>query len=134
MITPRPGHSLTDLEATADAVIEKLKTEGPTSEEIRKATAGVELGFVRSLESNLGKAMQLSDGAGFHGSPGYFRTAYEKSLAVTAADVKRVANTYLAKGRVVLSVVPTGKLDQASKPAESKKVTGDAAARPEVQR
>jgi zinc protease len=124
MITPRPGHSLTDLETTADGIIAKLKTEGPTAEEIRKATAGEELAFVGSLESNLGKAMRLCDGAGFHGDAGYFRTAYEKSLAVTAADVKRVANKYLTKGRVVLSVVPTGKTDQASKPAESRKVTG----------
>ena len=47
---------------------------------------------------------------------------------MTAADVKRVANKYLTKGRVVLSIVPMGKLDQAAKPGESKKVTDDAAA------
>ena len=45
-----------------------------------------------------------------------------KSLAVTPADVKRVANKYLTGGRVVLSVVPIGQADQASKPAESKSV------------
>src|SRR5262249_46445004 len=33
-ISPRPGHSLTDLEAAADAVLDKLKAEGPTVEEI----------------------------------------------------------------------------------------------------
>ena len=44
VITPRPGHSLTDLEAAADAVIEKMKAEGPTAEEIQKAVAGEELG------------------------------------------------------------------------------------------
>ena len=60
-------------------VIEKLKAEGPTAEEIQKAIAGEELSFVRGLESNLGKAMQLCDGAGFHGDPGYFRTEYQKS-------------------------------------------------------
>jgi zinc protease len=134
MITPRPGHSLTDLETAADGIIEKLKTDGPTAEEIKKATAGEELAFVGSLESNLGKAMQLCDGAGFHGDAGYFRTSYQKSLAVTAADVKRVANKYLTKGRVVLSVVPLGKTDQASKPAESKKVSGEPMPRPEVER
>jgi zinc protease len=127
-ITPRPGNTLTDLEQAADAVIEKLKAEGPTSEEIQKATAGEELAFVRGLESNLGKAMRLADGAGFHGDAGYFRTEYTKGQAVTAADVKRVANKYLTKGRVVLSVVPMGKLDQAAKPGESKKVTDDAPA------
>ena len=43
VITPRPEHSLTDLEAAADSVIEKMKTEGPTAEEIQKAVAGEEL-------------------------------------------------------------------------------------------
>ncbi len=134
VITPRPNHSLTDLEAAADAVIEKMKADGPTSEEVRKALAGEELLFLRGLESNLGKAMQLCSGAGFQGDPGYFRTDYQKSQAVTAADVKRVANKYLTRGRVVLSVVPMGKPDQASKPAESKKVTFDKLPSPEVAR
>jgi zinc protease len=134
VITPRPDHSLTDLEAASDAVIAKLKQEGPTDEEVKRALAGEELGFLRGLESNLGKAMQLCDGAGFHGDAGFFKTAFRKSQAVTAADVQRVANKYLTSGRVVLSVVPTGKFDQASKPAESKKVPGVGQPGTEVQR
>jgi zinc protease len=121
-ITPRPGHSLTELEATADAVIERLKREGPTAEEVQKATAGEELSFVRGLESNLGKTFQLLNGAVFHGDPGHFRIDYQKTLAVTPADVQRVANKYLTGGRIVLSVVPPGQVDQASKAAESKQV------------
>ena len=121
-ITPRPGHTLTDLEAAADAVIERLKREGPTAEEVQKATAGEELSFVRGLESNLGKAFQLAGGVAIHGDAGYFRTEYQKTLAVTPADVQRVANKYLTAGRVVLSVVPPGQTNQASKPSESTKV------------
>jgi zinc protease len=121
-ITPRPGHTLTDLETAADAVIERLKREGPTAEEVQKATAGEELSFVRGLESNLGKAFQLTNGAAIHGDAGYFRTEYQKTLAVTPADVQRVANKYLTGGRIVLSVVPAGQTGQASKPAESTKV------------
>jgi zinc protease len=120
-LTPRPGHSLTDLETAADAVIERLKREGPTAEEVQKATAGEELSFVRGLESNLGKAFQLANGAAIHGDAGYFRTEYQKTLAVTPADVQRVAGKYLTTGRIVLSVVPLGQTDQASKPAESTK-------------
>ena len=125
VVTPRPGNSLTDLEQAVDALLAKMKADGPTSEEIQKATAGEELSFVRGLESNLGKAMRLSDGAGYHGDPGYFRTEYMKGQSVTAADVKRVANKYLTAGRVVLSVVPMGKVDQAAKPGESKKVSSE---------
>ncbi|MBI1874589.1 MAG: insulinase family protein [Acidobacteria bacterium] len=121
-ITPRPGHSLTELEQAADAIWERLKTEGPTAEEIQRASAGLELSFVSGLQSNLGKVLRLADGAGFHGNAGDYQTEYAKSLAVTAADVKRVANRYLTRGRVVLSIVPTGKTDQASKPTESKPI------------
>jgi zinc protease len=131
MITPRPGHALTNLEAAADAIIDRLKKEGPTAEEIQKATAGEELSFVRSLESNLGKAFRLTDGAGYHGDAGYFRTEYNQTLSVTSDDVQRVAHKYLTRGRVVLSVVPTGKLDQAAKPDQSIRVTEYDAKKPE---
>jgi zinc protease len=134
MVTPRPGNSLTDLEQAVDGILETLKKEGPTAEELQKAKAGEELGFIRGLESNLGKAMRLSDGAGFHGDPGHFRTEFSSSQSVTAADVKRVANKYLTAGRVVLSVVPDGKADQAAKPGESRKITFDAPGGAEVRR
>ncbi len=124
IITPRPGHSLTDLEAAADAILGKLKADGPTAEEIQRATAGLELSFVSNLQSNLGKSFTLADGAGFHDDPGYFQKEYQRYLAVTPADVKRVANKYLTGGRVILSIVPVGKTDQASKPELSKKVGG----------
>ena len=131
--TPRPGHSLTEMEATIDGVIAKLKAEGPTAEEVQKAIAGEELSFVRGLESNLGKAFNLASGAGFHGDAGYYKVAYKKSTSVTAADVKRVAKKYLTGGRIVLSVVPNGKPDEASKLAQSRKVTGaEDTPRPEV--
>jgi len=122
IVIPRPAHSLTDIEAAVDEILQRFAREGPTADEMQKATSGAELNFLRGLESNLGKADQLISGAVFHGDPGYFKTDYEKTLSVTAADVKRVANQYLTQGRVVLSVVPKGKKDQASKPAESQTV------------
>jgi zinc protease len=121
-ISPRPGNSLTTLEQDVDAIIERLKTEGPTPQEIQAANAPAELQFINGLQSNLGKSNQLADGAGYHDDPAYFKTAYEKRRAVTPDDVKRVANKYLTKGRVVLSVVPVGKSDLAAKPEASKKV------------
>jgi len=122
-VTPRPEHSLTELEAAVDQVIQKFIAEGPTAEELQKAKAGLELQFLRGLESNLGKASQLIAGSMFYGNPAQFRTDYQKTLAVTAADVKRVAALYLQRPRIVLSVVPKGKKDQASKATESEAVS-----------
>ena len=123
-VTPRPGHSLASIEQEIDAIITRLKAEGPTPQEIQLATASQELGFISGLQSNFGKSTQLADGAGYHDDPAYYRKAYEQRRAVTPDDVKRVANKYLTSGRVVLSVVPMGKTDQASKPEASRKVGG----------
>jgi zinc protease len=123
VVIPRPEATLTELEGSIDQILQKFISEGPTAEELQKAKSGLELGFLRGLESNLGKANQLLNGAVFYGNAGYFRTDYQKTMAVTAADVKRVAAQYLTRPRIVLSVVPKGKRDQASKAAESEAVS-----------
>jgi zinc protease len=122
-VTPRPGHPLAELEAAADSIIARLKQEGPTAEELAKTAAGLEFGFVSQLQSNLGKANILNDGLVFHRDAARYKRDYAKLKAVTAADVKRVANKYLGAGRVVLSVVPLDKADQASMASKSTKVT-----------
>jgi zinc protease len=121
-VSPRPGSALTPLEQEIDAIIARLKQEGPTAQEMELATASQELAFISGLQSNFGKSNQLADGAGYHGDPGYYKKAYEARRAVTPDDVKRVANQYLTAGRVVLSVVPKGKPEMASKPEAGQKV------------
>jgi zinc protease len=122
-VTPRPGHTLTELELATDSIIERLRRDGPTADEVARAKAGIELSFVSGLESNLEKADMLADGFVFHGDPGYYKKEYMEAESVTPAEVKRVANRYLTKGRVVLSVVPIGKKQDASKPEQSITVT-----------
>jgi len=76
------------------------------------------------LESNLGKAFRLAGGQTYFNDPSHdFTVEYAKYQTATAADVQRVAYRYLTPGRVVLSVVPIGKTDQASKPEKSIKVS-----------
>ena len=86
--TPRTGHSLTEIETAVDEILTKFMSEGPTADEVKKATAGAELSFVRGLESNLGKAEQLISGLVFQSDPGYFRTDLSKrgGSAVTEAS------------------------------------------------
>jgi predicted Zn-dependent peptidase len=111
------------VEAAVDQVLQKFISEGPTADELQRAKSGLELNFLRGLESNLGKADQLLSGAVFFGNPGQYSVDYQKILATTTADVKQVAARYLSGPRIVLSVVPKGKKDQASKAAESETVT-----------
>jgi zinc protease len=126
-LTPRPGHSLTELELATDSIIQRLQKDGPSADEVLRAKAGIELGFVSGLESNLQKAEILADGSVFHGDPGYYRKEYTEAESVTPAEVKRVAGHYLTRGRVVLSVVPQGRKQDASKAEQSVTVTHDGA-------
>jgi zinc protease len=124
IITPRPGHTLTEMEDQADAIIETLKRDGPTADELKRAKAGLELSFLNELQSNLNKAFRLANDQVFFKDPTYSITVdFPKTQAVTAADVKRVANKYLGKARIVLSDVPTGKLDLAARADKSTVVT-----------
>jgi zinc protease len=126
-ITPRGANTLTSLEAAADSVVERIKRDGPTAEELARVKGPAELQFVSGLEQNLGKASTLASNQSFYGDPSHsFAVDYPKSQAVTAADVKRVANKYLTKGRVVLSVVPVGQKDKAAKSESSKVITSAA--------
>jgi zinc protease len=114
-LTPRPGHTLAEIESAADAIVEQLKNDGPTPEELARSKAGLQFAFVSQLESNLGKGFNLAIGQTLYGDPGHvFSVDYPRYQAVTAADVKRVAQKFLGKGRVVLSVVPEGAKDQAA--------------------
>jgi zinc protease len=123
VITPRPGNSLTSLELTTDSIIDQMRRQGPTAEELQKVKAGLELQTISRMQSDLAKANMLNEGSVFHDDPGYFQKDLASTQAVTAADVKRVANKYLGDGRVVLSIVPMGKLDMASKPDQSTHVS-----------
>jgi zinc protease len=125
-VTPRPGTSLTALELAVDSIVARLAAEGPTADELTRAKAGIEYEFVSGLESTLGKAERLLAGQVYHGDPNAFQRDLRALQAVTAADVKRVAARYLTPNRVVLSVVPTGKPELASKPEASTKVGGAA--------
>jgi zinc protease len=130
---PRPGHTLTELETTVDSIIDRIKRDGPTPEELARVKAGQQAQFISGLQSNLGKAFQLAQDQTFFNDPSHtFRVEYPETQAVTAADIKRVANKYLGAGRVVLSNVPIGKTDLASHADRSKVVTDPLTERTEV--
>ncbi|CAN5881797.1 hypothetical protein BH11GEM1_BH11GEM1_32990 [soil metagenome] len=113
-ITPMPGHSLDEVAMAADSVIGRFKREGPTADEMSRTAALKQVEFLKSLESNKGKADALSDGLVFHGDAHRVERDYATIAGITAADVKRVANRYLVHPRIMLSIVPLGKRDQAA--------------------
>ena len=131
-VIPTPGTDLTKLEAAIDSVIMKFAATGPTPEQMKKATARLESQSYSRLQSMLGKAMTLASGFIYHDNPQWYATNLQQLLAVTPADVKRVANQYLTSKRIVLSAVPMGKKELASNAAKSVPVTSKFASKKEV--
>ena len=131
-VAPTPGTDLTALEAALDSVIARFKSEGPTAEQMKKATARIESQSYSRLQSMLGKAVTLASGWIYHNDPSWYLTDLKQTLAVTAADVKRVANTYLGATRIVLTAVPMGKKEMASNPGQSTPVTSPFASKKEI--
>jgi predicted Zn-dependent peptidase len=110
-----PGGSTDALEKALDAEIARIQKEGVTDKEIEKAKtqarARMVVGgggrFGGGLQTALGRANSLSQNAIFFNDPGRINTQLSRLEAVTAADVKRVANQYLKKdSRVIVIANP----------------------------
>jgi zinc protease len=130
-VVPIPGTDLTALESAIDSVIDRFKETGPTDEQMKKATASLEFASYSRMQSMLGKAVTLASGWIYHDDPSWYAKDVAQTLAVTAADVKRVANTWLGPNRIVLSAVPMGKRNLASHPDQSVPITSPFASKPE---
>ncbi len=113
--TARPGQGLDSLKVAIDRELLRLATEGPTARELEQARNARESSFLNQLEFVSAKADQLNSYAYFNGTPDYFQKELDALRAVTADDIKRVINTYLRGPRVMLSIVPMGKLELAAK-------------------
>jgi zinc protease len=117
--TAKPGHSLPELQRIIDSELHRLMNEGPTQRELEQAQNSTESSFLDGLERIGSKANQLNSYYYFVGTPDYFQQDLARYRAVTGQDIQRVARQYLGGHRVVLSVVPQGKIDMAVTAAEA---------------
>jgi zinc protease len=118
-VTARNGTSLSDMEHAVYEEVGKLAKDGPTAAELEAAKNGIESASVFALASTLGKAGRLNSYSTFRGKADLFNEDLARSRAVTAADVQRVANQYLADHpKVILSTVPNGHRELAAQPME----------------
>ena len=110
-VTPKPGQSAALMAQLTNAEIQRVIDAGITPRELARAQNTIRARFLDRLASVLGKADQLESYNYVAGTPDYVQQDAERYDRVTAADVQRVARTYLAAPRVVLTVVPEGKKD-----------------------
>jgi zinc protease len=103
----RPGKTAKALAQAIEAEVAKLREHEPDARELRKAKNLLQADYVRSLSSVAGKANQLGFYETIFGDYREMFREVDRVEAVTAADVQRVAKTYLVDGtRSTIELVP----------------------------
>lgn len=112
-VIAQPGVNLRQILTVVDEELARLVKDGINDAELTRAKNQVETQVADSLDSLSGKAGKLSAYEAFLGEPDAFERDLARYRAATPASVVDVAKRRLGKGRVVMSVVPKGKLDLA---------------------
>jgi zinc protease len=112
--TAAPGRTLAEVERAIAKEIAGLIDRGPTAGELERCLAQAESHFLFRLQTVGGfggKSDQLNAYNMFLGDPGYFEKDLERYRSATAARLQAAAARWLKPhGRIVLSVVPRGRL------------------------
>jgi predicted Zn-dependent peptidase len=105
-LTPRPGADLDKVEKIADEEIAKFLDQGPTSEELERRKAELELSMLTRLQSVERVADKLNEYEYYWGEPNSFKRDLDRYRNATPDRVRARAREVLSAPRVVLRVLP----------------------------
>jgi zinc protease len=109
-VTPRPGHTLDEVQQVIDEEIARLQQTPPTEHEVQRAMNQIEASFYNRLErvgGFGGKADQLNAYFTRNGNPDGVGADLARYRGLSAADIRAAAATFLpADRRVELRVMP----------------------------
>ncbi|MGE5815923.1 MAG: M16 family metallopeptidase [Acidobacteriota bacterium] len=112
--TAAPGRMLAELERIIRAELDRFIAQGPEPAELERAMAQAEVHFVQRLQTVGGfggKSDQLNAYNTFLGSPDYFSADLDRYRTATRESIQAAAAKFLNPSqRVILSVVPRGRL------------------------
>jgi zinc protease len=109
-----PNQKLSDIDSLINKSLEEFETAGVSDEDLIKAKAQIEKGFIGAFESVAGKVSQLAAYQTFTGNPNQVQKQYNDYMKVTKDDVMRVYNKYVkGKNFVELSWYPKDKENKA---------------------
>ncbi len=118
--TVKQGVDPAKVEAIIDEELERLKTDGPSADELARAKTAFRAGFIRGIErigGFGGKADALAECAVFEGDPGCFRTSLANIDGASLEDVKAAGRKWLGKGDHTLVVEPGARAPLAELPS-----------------
>lgn len=115
VVTGKPDQPLKQLEDELYKEVDNIIKIGVSERELQRAKNGLRASFIYRLQQLGGfgsKTDQLNYYNIFLGNPEKFNYDLDRYQKVTKEDIKKVASKYLqVSNRVILSVVPQGKLD-----------------------
>jgi zinc protease len=118
--TARSGHSLDELELVILEELEKIRQAAPAARELERIVNQYEVGFFERLERISSKADQLNEYFYYTGTPDYFEQDLARYRSLTPRDLSDAARRWLGTDtRVVLSIVPEGRIELAAKNSAS---------------
>jgi zinc protease len=117
VVVPSPGASLTLIEELVDSTLASFNASPVTPAEIARFNAYNRVDAATSLQLASARADTLAHDQVFTGDPTSYAVHANAALRLTPDDVQAAIHKYLKTGRVVMSLVPAGKLDLISKPS-----------------
>ena len=110
VVTPRPGHTVEEVQKVVDEELQKLRDAPPAARELQRVVNQTEASFYARMErvgSFGGVADQLNAYYTLTGDPGYFNDDLARYRALSPSDVQAMVQRYLpADRRVELVVMP----------------------------
>lgn len=119
--SPRPGHTVVELEQAIRQALAAVASQGVTEPELTRARSQLRAAEVYKKDSVMGQAMEIGVletlGYGWQASS----LMLDKLNAVTAADVQRVAQTYFKDEQLTIARLVPQPLDDAEMMARAKR-------------
>jgi zinc protease len=105
----RPGQDAAAVSRRVDQIIQRLVTQGPTADEVRRTVMRTLSSRVQGLEQVGGfggKAVALAEGALYANNPGFYRQQLERLAAVTPQQVRDALRRWLRRPTLAIRVDP----------------------------
>jgi zinc protease len=101
---------LKDVERMVDAELEKARKTPPSAAELAKAKNQIRASFVFGIQTNMGRAVKLSEYESYYGDARQLARELGHYLDVKAEDIQRAAAEYLTpQRRTLIEVLPVAK-------------------------
>jgi predicted Zn-dependent peptidase len=107
--TIKEGVELSALEARLDEVVNRMITEGPTEDEVRRAVTSTLARTIRGLEQVggfNGKAQTLAEGEVLTGDPAFYAREFEALAKLTPADVRDAMARWMTRPAMTVVLEP----------------------------